>query len=118
MTLPINTLSNGINNPTSTETLSIDRTFVLASNLKQLIFLNTSTSEPVNILIKGTRPTTSLPQYGDIDISGGDPFTLSPLAVCTLAVQLMYKHFGENGDTITISSTSTDKSKVVCWLSE
>ncbi len=118
MAIPVNTLSDEINNLTSTVTLSFDQTFLFTSNLATLIIVNTSTTDSVDFLIKGTRPITNLPQYGDINIGDGDQFTLTPLAVCTLAVQLMYKHFGENGDTITISSTSAEKSKVICWLSE
>ena len=118
MAIPVNTLSDEINNLTSKVTLSVDQTFLFTSNLVSLIIVNTSATDSVDFLIKGTRASTNLPQYGDVNISTGDNFTLTPLAVCTLAVQLMYKHFGENGDTITISSTSAEKASVICWLSE
>jgi len=118
MAIPINTLSNGVINPTIAENLAVPQTFVLASNQKTLIIVNASQTETAIVLLKGTRDTINLPTWGEQDISEGFPVTLAPTTVATLIMELMYKHLGENGDVITVSSDSTEKDRVMCWLSE
>lgn len=116
MTIPTDTHIEGINNPTATVNLSEDQTFTLSDDIETFIIVNMSEVETVNVLIKGTRDETDLSSYGSIDISGGLPLAISPGAVATTTLALMYKHIGENGDEITVSSSSTDSAKVICWL--
>lgn len=118
MILSTNSLTDSITTLTNTGHLSTEQRFNLASDQKTLNIVNCSDSKTQAGIIKGTRPTIKLTQFGDENISDGIPFSLEPLEVQSFALQLMYKHFGELGDQITITSTSIENSKLVCWLSE
>lgn len=118
MAIPINDHSQGINNPTETENLSLVRDFILQDGLETLVMVNLS-EEEVTVLVKGVdRDHTDLPAYGKIDITAGYPITILPGNVATITLALMYKHFGESGDTIQVSSSSVEKERVICWLCE
>ena len=118
MTLTTNGYGEGILNPLSSGNLQLPETFVLSSNQNTLTFVNTSIAETIDILVKGTRLTIYIPSYGNEDISDGLPLTILPLNVTFLVIPKVYKHLGENGDVITISSESVGKEKLLCWLSE
>lgn len=118
MALTTNGYAEDILNPLSLGNLGSSEIFVLSSEQKTLTFVNTSTTETIDILIKGTRPSIYIPSYGNEDISEGLPLTILPFNVAIVIMPKIYKHLGENGDVITISSESPGKENILCWLSE
>lgn len=118
MAIPTNQCTIGITLDSPTENLSIAQDFVLSSNQKMLFIFNASSSETANVLLKGTKSEIELSQWGTENISDGLPITIAPMKLTTIILSEMYKHIGENGDVITVSTDSTEKEKVTCWLSE
>lgn len=118
MALPVNNLDEGVINPTEIATLETPETFRLDSDHKSLVIVNASLTETANVTVKGTRDNVAIPLYGLLDISNGLPIVIAPLGVATIVLPLMYKHLGEEGDFITVSTDSIEKQYVLCWITE
>ena len=116
MSLPINTFTDGVVNPTEITTLINSESFRLQSEHKTITIVNASTTEVADVVIKGTRDNIEIPFYGHLDIREGLSVVIQPLSVATITIQLMFKQIGENGDFITLSTDSIEKERVISWV--